>query len=149
MFVTVANALIDAGEPEKAIEIQDMCQECFPEENFPLESIPLGFSGNDYMVAQIIENYYHLGQKQKASDLAARFGDQLLETAAFYMGWGSLGESEFDNASRILLYVADVCKTYGDDELAINLITNLKQLLQTAPGAAYGLEEVDDTLTVQ
>ena len=83
LFVTVANALIDAGEPEKALEIQDMCQECFPEENFPLESISLGFSGNDYMVAQIIENYFHLGEADKATDLAVRFGDQLLETAAF------------------------------------------------------------------
>jgi hypothetical protein len=149
LFVTVANALIDAGEPEKAIEIQDMCQECFPEENFPLETISVGFSGNDYMVAQIIENYYHLGQNEKANDLAARFGDQLLETSAFYLGWGGLGESEFDSATRILLYLADVCKTYGEVDLADAMVTNLKQLLQFASGSAYDLEEVDDTLTIQ
>jgi len=149
LFVTVANALIDAGEPEKAIEIQDMCQECFPEENFPLETISLGFSGNDYMVAQIIENYYHLGQREKANDLAARFGDQLLETAAFYLGWGGLGESEFDSASRILLYVADVCKTYGEEKMATAMVNNLRQLLEAVSGSAYSVEEVEDTLTVQ
>jgi len=29
------------------------------------------------------------------------------------------------------------------------MVTNLKQLLEAASGSAYGLEEVDDTLTVQ
>jgi hypothetical protein len=149
LFVTVANALIDAGEPEKAIEILDMCQENFPEENFPLETICVGFSGNDYMVAQIIENYYHLGQTEKAGDLAARLGDQLLETAAFYVGWGGLGESEFENASRILLYVADVCKDYGDEVLASAMMKNLKVLLDTATGKTYKVDEVDDTPQVQ
>ena len=145
LFVTVANALIDAGEREKALEIQDLCQEYFPEENFPLETIPMGFSGNDYMVAQIIENYYHLGQPKKASDIAARFADELLNTAAFYLSWGNLGESEFDSATRILLYVADVCKDYGDEVLANAMLNNLKQLLQAASGQTLDFEEVDDT----
>ena len=149
LFVTVANALIDAGEPEKAIEIQDMCQECFPEQNFPLETIPAGFSGNDFMVAQMIENYYHLGEKEKAADLAARLGDQLLETAAFFLEWGNLGNSEFENASRVLLYVADVCKDYGDDVLATAMASNLKQLLQAASGSTFDMEGTEDSLEIQ
>ena len=148
LFVTVANALIDAGEQEKALEVQDLCQEYFPEKNFPLETIPLGFSGNDYMVAQIIENYYHLGQPKKAADMAARFADELLNTAAFYLSWGKLGESEFDSATRILLYVADVCQDYGDDVLANAMLNNLKQLLHAASGQDFNMEEADDTLQV-
>ena len=148
LFVTVANALIDAGENEKALEMQDMCQECFPEENFPLESISLGFSGNDYMVAQLIENYYHLGAKEKAGDLALRFGAALLDTAAFYLDWGSLGSAEFETASRLILYLADVCKEYGDASLGSALMDQLEELLHSAAGSAYDLEDVEDSLQI-
>ena len=149
LFVTVANALMDAGEPEKALEMQDMCQEVFPEKNFPLESICVGFSGNDYMVAQMIENYYHLGAADKARDLAVRFATGLLDTSAFYLGWGSLGSAEFETASRLLLYVADVCKDYGDKELGDEMLSQLEDLLHAASGSAYDIEGQEDTLKVQ
>ena len=148
LFLTVANALIDAGEDEKALEIMDLCQEKFPEENFPLESISVGFSGNDYMVAQMIENYYYLGDKDAARSLATRLGDDLLDTSAFYLEWGSLGANEFDTASRILLYVADVCRQYGDKELSKAMTASLESLLRAATGEDYDLEEETDTLDI-
>ena len=141
LFLSVANSLIDAGEAEKALEMMDMCQEKFPEENFPLESICVGFSGNDYMVAQMVENFYYLGScgmldeessaraTSEASALAERFGDLLLETANFYLNWGNLGSSELETATRVLLYVADVCKEYGNEELSTTLEEQFKALL--------------------
>ena len=146
LFLTVANALIDAGEPEKALEMMDMCQTCFPEENFPLETISIGFSGNDYMVAQMIENYYYLGKsgvldsdsaaraKESALNLATRFGEQLMDTASFFMDWGNLGSAEFETAGRVLLYVVDVCKEYGDTEFSKNLEDRFSVLLHGAMG---------------
>ena len=139
-YLTVANALIDAGEDEKALEVMDLCQENFPEENFPLESIPLGFSGNDYMVAQLIENYYFLGESGKAHELAEKMGRLLIDTCSFYLDWGSLGSSEFDAASRVFLYIADVCKQYGDTELADTLIDQLEILLHSVTGTSYDPE---------
>ena len=121
LYLTVANALIDAHEDEKALEIMDMCQENVPEDNFPLETVSVGFVGNDYMVAQLIENYYYLGAGDKALDLATRMSSQLLETASFYIKWGSLGMSEFESCARVLLYISDVCKQYGDTELGEKL----------------------------
>ena len=148
LFLTVANALIDIDEDEKALEVMDMCQERFPEENFPLESIPLGFSGNDYMVAQMIENYYYLGEAEKARDLSRRLGSQLLDTSAFFLEWGSLGAHEFETASRVLLYVADVCKQYGDQALSDRLVNTLEALLDAATGGAYRMENKEDSLEV-
>ena len=148
LFLTVANALIDVGENEKALEIMDLCQENFPDSSFPLESICLGFSGNDYMVAQMIENYYYLGANDKARDLVARLGDPLLDTAAFFLEWGSLGSSEFETASRVLLYVADVCKQYGDKELSEAMIGSLEALLHAATGGNYALEDEEDSLSI-
>ena len=148
LFLTVANALIDAGETEKAVEMQDMCQEVFPEQNFPLESIPVGFTGNDYMVAQMIENYYYLGEAGKARPLATRMGEELLKTAGFYLEWGRLGDAEFETASRVLLYIADVCKQYGDKELGDAMIDSLEDIIHTASGTAYSLER-EDSLKVE
>jgi hypothetical protein len=125
----------------------DLCQEHFPEQNYPLESIPLGFSSNDYMVAQMIENYYYLGSFDKARDLASRFADQLLDSISFYMQWGSLGSAEFETASRVFLYVSDVCKQYGDDELSDAMTDTLEELLHSVTGGAYSLEK-EDTLTI-
>ena len=146
-FLTVANALIDIKENGKALEVMDLCQEYFPEQNFPLESIPLGFSSNDYMVAQMAENYYYLGEAEKARDLAARFADELLETISFYMQWGTLGSAEFETASRVFLYVSDVCKQYGDTDLSEAMMDSLEELLHTVTGGAYSLEK-DDSLSV-
>ena len=132
IFLTVANALIDEGEEDKAIEIMDLCQENFPEENFPLESISLGFAGNDYMVAQLIENYYYLGAQDKAHELAVKMTDDLMEAACYYIKWGSLGMSEFEQAGRVLLYIADVCKQYGDTDLSESLTSTFDALLKSA-----------------
>ena len=87
--------------------------------------------GNDYMVAQIIENYYYLGAQDKAHELAVKMTDDLMDAAVFYIQWGSLGMNEFEQAGRVLLYIADVCKQYGDKELAEKLETSFSALLHS------------------
>ena len=47
LFVTTATALLKAGDKERALEILDKCQESLPDNVWPLESIPLGFTTND------------------------------------------------------------------------------------------------------
>ena len=150
LFLSVSNALIDSSEPEKALEMLDMCQENFPEENFPLESICVGFSGNDYMVAQMVENYYYLGSSDKlspekaaaakasAASLAQRLGDKLMETATFFLGWGSYGQSEFETAGRVILYLIDVCKEYGDEDISRNLKESFLALSRVNSAKAQG-----------
>ena len=153
LFLNVANSLVDAGEAEKALEMMDMCQEKFPKENFPLETICVGFSGNDYMVAQMIENYYYLGTsgllgedesahaKACAAELATELGDLLLETVTFYLDWGSLGTSEFETAGRVLLYVVDVCKEYGDEDLSKDIEDRFNLLIKAALPSDSASEE--------
>ena len=135
LFLTVANALIDIEEDEKALEIMDLCQENVPEENFPLESIPLGFMGNDYMVMQMVENYYFLGADQKARELAVRMGEQLLSSARFYTEFFEYAGVEFESCGRCILYLADVLKQYGDKELSDRLTENFNALVKVASGS--------------
>ena len=134
LFLTVANALIDIHEDDKALEVLDMCQACVPEENFPLESVPVGFSGNDYMVVQMIENYYYLGEPEKARELGAKMGDQLLRSARFYLEFYEFSSSNFDTVSRLILYLGDVFKKYGDQDLSKQLNDSLDALVQVATG---------------
>ena len=129
LYVTVANALMDAGEVLKAVEILDLCQENFPADVYPLETICIGFTGNDYMVAQMIEDYYYLMQPEKAHKLALAFGDQLLATAEFFRDWGALGKQEYEAAMRVLVYVADTCQEHGDTDLAKAIKEEVKILI--------------------
>ena len=100
------------------------------------------------MVAQMVENYYYLGAADKARDLAARFGDELMDTAAFFLSWGTLGSSEFETATRVLLYVADVCKQYGDKDLYEAMTGDIEALLHAATGGRYQTERSVDSLEV-
>ena len=60
LFVNAAKEMLKIGDKERAVELLDMCQECVPEENFPLDMTYLGFS-NEYMVIDMIETYYTAG----------------------------------------------------------------------------------------
>ena len=134
LFVNVANALIDAGENGKALEILNKCQGCFPEENFPLETIPVGFSTNDFMVVQMVEDYYYLGQKDRARDLGLRLSDSLLDTSRFLLEFYDYSSSTYENCHRCIVYLADVFKKYGDKKLSDKLLDSLEVLLRAATG---------------
>jgi hypothetical protein len=98
------------------------------------------------MVAQMIEGYYYLGEMEKARELGTRMCDALQETATFYLDWGDLGSAEFETASRVLLYIADVMKQYGDKELSNAMLDRFDFLLKGVTGS-YDMDA--DTLEVE
>jgi hypothetical protein len=130
------------------MEIMDLCQENFPAANFPLESISLGFSANDYMVIQMVENYYFLGAEDKARELGLKLADGLLATSRFYLEFYEYAGASFESTHRCLIYLADVFKQYGDKELSDKLLDSLEILIRVATGKFDGEEdfpEVDTT----
>ena len=141
LFVTVANALMDAGEKDKALEIMNRCQVAFPEENFPLESIPLGFVTNDYMVIQMVENYYLLGDKDKARELGLKMADALLDSSRFYLEFIDFSSTNFESVHRCLMYLADTFRQYGDKELSDKILDSLDLLIRVATGESISEEE--------
>ena len=134
LFVNVANCLIDAGERGKALDILDLCQKNFPKENFPLETIPLGFTSNDYMVVQMVENYYFLGMRDKARELGQELAEGLLDTSRFYLEFIDYASSDFESCHRCILYLAEVFKKYGDKKLSESLLDSLEMLVRAATG---------------
>lgn len=124
MFVATANALIEQGDYQKALEVLDRVIEITPKENIPY-SIPVDGTQNDISMIEIIENYLVLRQNDKAEKIAREFAQQLLEVTQFYANLGPDGEfldkENIDQNISIFYYLISVLKSYGEADLANEL----------------------------
>ena len=128
LFVNAAKEMLKIGDAERAVELLDMCQECVPEENFPLDITYLGFS-NEYMVIDMIDTYYNAGAPEKALALAERFVDELLYSSEFFLQFYDYARREFEACYNCLSYVADLTDIYGDTEFAKSVRDRFNALL--------------------
>ena len=117
LFVNAAKEMLKINDRERAVELLDMCQECVPQENYPLDLTYLGFS-NEYMVIDMIETYYAAGAAEKALDLAKRFMEEIFISSEFFLQYYDFAKREFDSCYNCISYVADVCDHYGDKAFA-------------------------------
>ena len=128
LFANVAREQLKAGEKERTIEILDMCQECVPEENYPLDMVYLGFS-NEYMVLEMIELYYEAGAPEKALALAERFAESLMASANVFLYNYDYNKREFETCYSTLSYLAELADMNGDKEFAEDIRTRFNALL--------------------
>ena len=128
LFVNTAKELLKIGDKERALEILDMCQECVPEENYPLDMTYLGFS-NEYMVIDMIETYYNAGADDKALELAKRFTDELFISTGFFLEYYDWAKREFESCFNCISYVADLADHYGDHEYAQEIRDRFNSML--------------------
>ena len=132
LFVNCAKAFIKAGEDDRALEMLDKCMEVMA--NYPLETIPIGFTGNDYMVVEMVSSYYKLGQTEKARDLAVMMANELIISANFYLEFYEYSKSDFELCGNYIYYLADEMKSAGDGDLADQLSKNFSHLVSWASG---------------
>jgi len=128
IFVNAAKEMLKIGDTSRAIELLDMCQECVPEENFPLDITYLGFS-NEYMVIDMIETYYLAGAKEKALELSKRFIDQIFKSTEFFLQNYDYAKREFDSCYNCISYVADLSDHYGERAYAKEIRDRFNSLL--------------------
>ena len=136
LFVKCANAFLNAGEEGRALEMLDKCQSVVKPESYPLETVPLGFSGNDVMVCEMVSLYYALGQPEKARTLAVDLFNDLLVSARFYIEFYEYSKSDLDLCGNFIYYLQDVVKEAGDKELADKIGNNFQSLLDFVSGAS-------------
>ena len=127
IFLSCSNVFIKAGMYDRALEMLDKCTEAM--KAYPLDAIPVGFVGNDYMVTGIIENYFKLGQKEKAVEMAEQLGVGLLQDAVFYLEYYDIAKSDFDTVTSYLYYLADILSAYGEESTAELLRNSLGSLV--------------------
>jgi hypothetical protein len=130
LFVNVAKEMLKINDKERAVEMLDMCQECVPEVNFPLDITYLGFI-NEYMVVDMIETYYDAGAPEKALELAERFSDQLFDSLYFFLQYYDFAKREFESCYNNLQYLADLTEHHGDKEFADGINSRFEALMET------------------
>ena len=128
IFVNVAKEMLKIGDSARAVEMLDMCQQCVPAENYPLDMTYLGFS-NEYMVIDMIETYYSAGASEKAQNLSRRFMDELFISTEFFLENYDFAKKEFESCYTCISYVADVADHYGDAEFAAEVRDRFNALL--------------------
>ena len=136
LFVTAANALIKAGENDRAMEMLDKCRDIT--RDFPLEGVPVGFSGNDYMVISMVEDYYKLGAADKAVELGTAMAQELLVSANFYNKFYAYAKEDFELIGNYIYFLAEVMEKGGDKALAKELKDNFMAMLGVSPDSVRG-----------
>lgn len=136
LFVTSANAFIKAGENDRAMEMLDKCRDIT--RDFPLEGVPVGFSGNDYMVISMVEDYYKLGAADKAVELGTAMARELLVSANFYNKFYTYAKEDFELIGNYIYFLAEVMEKGGDKALAKELKDNFMAMLGVSPDSVRG-----------
>ena len=131
-FVTCAKAFLKEGRQDRALAMLDKSQEVMA--NYPLEAIPLGFSGNDYMVIETVEMYYSLGKPEVAREIAGKLGRELVSAARFYLEFYEFAREDFELCGNYIYYLADALKKGGDKDVADALTKSLTDLVHVASG---------------
>ena len=132
LFSKVADALLSAGENEKAEEILDMSFDCVPVSNYPLDLIYLR-TVNDYSIVNIISTYLRLEAFEKAEKLASAFCLEMLESVKLF-GRNLENYTASDNMNYVRDYyfsVLDLLYGAGRDELADKLQEDFRVVLDS------------------
>ena len=93
------------------------------------------------MVIQMVENYYLLGDKDKARELGLKMADALLDSSRFYLEFIDFSSTNFESVHRCLMYLADTFRQYGDKELSDKILDSLDLLIRVATGESIPEEE--------
>ena len=128
LFLNAAWELLEIGETQKAVELLDMCQECVPEENFPLDLSYLGFS-NEYMVIDMANAYYMAEAPQKAEELLRKLTDQLIVSLNFFDRFGDFASGEAGKIYNTLEFALQVAAEGGSTELAEDILKRVEDTI--------------------
>ncbi|MBQ5639423.1 MAG: hypothetical protein IIV12_00850, partial [Bacteroidales bacterium] len=130
MFVNCSNVFMREGQNDRALEMLDRGLEVM--QHYPLEAVPLGFSGQNFMVVNMVENYYKLDQKTKARELALDLSLELLVSAKFYIEFYDWAPEAFELVGNYIYFLADVMEKAGDGDLAKEVTDTFVQMIEIA-----------------
>jgi tetratricopeptide (TPR) repeat protein len=109
LFNKLAEALINEGEKDKALNVLDKCMQVLPPENIPL----------DYTALSTGELYYALGQKEKAEEVFTGIADDAIRTINWIFRLNPVQlasvEAELQHNLAVLNQVLLVSKHYNPE----------------------------------
>ncbi|HDQ16072.1 MAG TPA: DUF2723 domain-containing protein [Bacteroidetes bacterium] len=108
----LANALIDEGEKEKAIQVLDRCMQVMPEEKFPF----------NYFIMPIAEAYYKADEIEKANAITSSLLETYEVELAYFFSFSPKKRASIDDdiqqALAVVQRVQRVAEFYKQTELA-------------------------------
>ena len=129
LFVSSANAFIDAGENDRAEEMLDKCREVMKPEQFPYDNSILGWSSNAFFPIEMVKDYYTLGKPEKAKELAEELTSELHQSIGFYVDFLPECKSDFEYCCQLVYYLSSEVEKAGDPEFAEKIEKDLADFL--------------------
>ncbi len=131
LFATTASALIDRGDKKRAEEVLDKCIEVLPERNFPY-NVAMFRSLNEWSMLTIIDDYFLIGQPEKAMALGDKFADETIKTILYFSTPigpkpdDILSNKLYEDAVNTYLYLVKLYNAHGRQDAAKALESKLK-----------------------
>ena len=130
VFATAARSMAKGGFIDEAVDLLDRGMQAT--RRFPLETIPIGFVANDYMLIDIISQYYKYGEADKANAIAEKMAEEMIAAAVFYFDFYEYAQNDFETIVQYAYYLEDEVRKGGNTELADKIASNLKAILGQA-----------------
>lgn len=105
-FYTLAAALYNQGDEERAKEVINYCFEEMPHENFPI----------DIFAASSFDLLIRMGETEYVQELARKAGDHSVDWLEYYAKNPHLDEFEIRQHTYVLRQVIDTFRETGDNE---------------------------------
>jgi len=131
-FAALANALLEEGKKDSAVQVLDRCMELMPNDRIPLNAA----------IIPLIQIYYNLDEFEKANEISREFAvisDQMLtyfESMRLEKpGKFGLSAGEYQMASRNLMSLAQLANSFNQTEYSdelIEMISNHEGSLRNA-----------------
>ena len=134
IFTITAGKFIDKGQFGKAGMLLDKCIESLPQRNFPY-NLSMLHGINEWTILAIIEDYFRIGQKEKAVEIGEKLADESLKCLTLYSAPVGPGEDDViskdlsEDAATIYVYVARLFTNYGETEAAERLDQKLQAIM--------------------
>jgi len=120
-FVRLAEALMNEGKKDKAIEVLDRCMQLAPNNKLPYDHFISGITYNNSQnkapihYSGVIEAYYKCGAFEKANKISLEFAEILQQDLQYYHSLNDRFKPRFENEAyqsqnmyNELIYLADV-----------------------------------------
>ncbi len=131
IFTHTANALIQIGEKEKAVEVLDKMQEVVIDKNFPINA-SLVHSANEFTVLDAVDLYLQAGESEKGLELARQFTQQGLAhirlSASRHRG-AFLDSNLLDANFSYIQYLIETLMLRNEQEIAKELEKELQDTI--------------------
>jgi hypothetical protein len=123
-FASLANALLEEGKKDSALNVLDYCMELMPNDRVPFNAA----------IMPLIQVYYNLDQIEKANAIVTEFADMVDQELLYYEDLMDkkpvkfqLSANDFQFAGRNLMSLYSISANFGQTELSNKIMEMIQR----------------------